>query len=111
MNMLRLRPAGASSVALVIALCASVGAWAQAISQFPSLVITPPPPNVILTLDDSGSMNWGFIPDSVGAQDATAGFAASVYNGAYYNPSVFYPTPRDADGRHPSMSGPLLVGT
>ena len=54
-----------------LALLLATSAWpalAQfAISPVPPLVSAPPPTNLVLTIDDSGSMTNAFVPDSVGS--------------------------------------------
>lgn len=71
------------------------GMASAAISQTPLFVVQPPNPNIMYTLDNSGSMVWG----SVTGSDATAEFNsgktqrayyASAYNGIYYNPATTY---------------------
>ncbi|HET7650558.1 MAG TPA: hypothetical protein VFL15_07650, partial [Gammaproteobacteria bacterium] len=39
---------------------------ADNISQIPLFVTTQVPPNIILTLDNSGSMAWAYVPDALG---------------------------------------------
>lgn len=70
------------------------------VSQFPMLVTSPPPPNVILTVDDSGSMTWAAVPDSVRQYENSVAYTSSAYNSLYYNPSVTYPNPKDAGGNY-----------
>jgi type IV pilus assembly protein PilY1 len=41
---------------------------AVSISQIPLFVTTQVPPNIVLTLDNSGSMLWSFVPDSYGGE-------------------------------------------
>lgn len=56
-------------------------------------------PNVMFTLDDSGSMNWSFAPDTTyNFQDYDYGAVASQCNPIYYNPNVTYKPPVKADG-------------
>ncbi len=82
-------------------------AWALAgpvlaqysISQNPMLAAAPPPPNVVLTVDDSGSMAWAYVPDSESQYPATAAFTSSAYNALYYNPATVYATPPDDTGQ------------
>jgi type IV pilus assembly protein PilY1 len=71
------------------------GLASAAVSQTPLFVVQPPNPNIMYTLDNSGSMVWG----SVTGTDATAEFNsaktlrayyASAYNGIYYNPATTY---------------------
>ncbi|HMN82365.1 MAG TPA: PilC/PilY family type IV pilus protein [Burkholderiaceae bacterium] len=67
------------------------------------------PPNIMLTLDDSGSMMWAYVPDNFGGlysvwSTGTAGVGSQIVafksslNGLYYNPSVTYSPPVDANG-------------
>lgn len=61
-------------------------------------------PNIMFTLDDSGSMGWDFMPDWVGEDyprsSNTALYKNSGFNVAYYNPAVTYTPPvmYNADG-------------
>lgn len=54
-------------------------------------------PNIVMTLDDSGSMTRAYVPDGVGALDA-ARFTSATYNAMYYNPKVTYTPPTRTDG-------------
>ncbi|WP_245734782.1 pilus assembly protein [Rhodanobacter glycinis] len=71
------------------------------------------PPNIVLMLDDSGSMAWDFMPDANyltgnatgvdenGYQDTYVpvdGLRSSSVNGTYYNPKITYTVPVKADG-------------
>ncbi len=100
----RLRGA-ACAARLLLAVALGMGldsvALAQyAVSQFPMLVTSPPPPNVILTVDDSGSMTWAAVPDSVRQFENSVAYTSSAYNSLYYNPNVVYPNPRDSGGNY-----------
>ena len=55
-------------------------------------------PNILLTVDDSGSMSWSFIPDSVYSSYDQARGASSDYNAMYYNPKVRYVPGVDENG-------------
>lgn len=57
-------------------------------------------PNLVMTMDDSGSMGWGYIPDSVGSKTKRESprFSAASYNGMYYDPKLNYPVPTRSDG-------------
>jgi type IV pilus assembly protein PilY1 len=74
-------------------------------------------PNLVVTLDDSGSMSWGFVPDSMGKNAKVNGtcydsyifkdydgdstkryFVSGDYNAQYYNPTIIYLQPLKADG-------------
>lgn len=50
-------------------------------------------PNFIMTLDDSGSMQWAYAPDSAKAAANTNRFKSAYFNGIYYNPTVQYYAP------------------
>ncbi|MDN5850753.1 MAG: hypothetical protein L0H63_14130, partial [Nitrococcus sp.] len=54
-------------------------------------------PNLLVTLDDSGSMGWDFMPDDRDG-DGQERFYSSIYNGVAYNPNVTYEPPLHADG-------------
>jgi len=56
------------------------------------------PPNILVTLDDSGSMAWGYVPDSYSGQSATNRFKAAAYNAMQYDPAIIYIAPPKADG-------------
>ncbi len=69
------------------------------------LSATPPedtqavPPNLVLMLDDSGSMAWDYMPDwSYLADRSGNGVRDSSVNSVYYNPSTLYTPPPHADG-------------
>ncbi len=67
------------------------------LSDIPLEVKEGVPPNIILTMDDSGSMAWGFLPD--GNQDTwTNHYRSFVYNRLYYNPNVTYLPGVDENG-------------
>lgn len=61
-------------------------------------------PNVLLMMDDSGSMAWSHMPDSnddnnkMPMQYGYYGFRSSQCNGMAYNPTIAYLAPVDATG-------------
>ncbi len=73
-------------------------------------------PNLVVTLDDSGSMSWGFVPDSMGKNARTTAcssliftgydsndetkryFLSGDYNAQYFNPAATYLAPLKFDG-------------
>ncbi len=79
---------------------------------------SPVPPNLIFILDDSGSMDWDYLPDyvndgsgssggycrtSAGAYTAQCGvgdppYMTAEFNKVYYNPAIQYDPPKNADG-------------
>lgn len=81
-------------------LTASMGSQAntqQEVSQVPLGLSEGVPPNMIFTLDESGSMSWGHVPDNqpwsgTWAYDSRRYRAANT-NAIAYNPSVIYEVP------------------
>jgi type IV pilus assembly protein PilY1 len=81
-------------------------------------------PNILFTLDDSGSMAWNYLPDYAGGTTYTGGtanhckvsntcgngetpFQTNEYNGMAYNPGMSYQLPINADGTlKPSQVSP-----
>ena len=59
---------------------------------------TPVKPNIMFVLDDSGSMGWEYLPDSVSNKNDKFCYRNHYYNGVYYNPDVTYEVPVNADG-------------
>ena len=55
-------------------------------------------PNVHFILDDSGSMNDDFMPDSVDGNQSRTCFRNFGYNKIYYNPATKYAPPLNSDG-------------
>lgn len=78
----------------------SASAAALNVSQKPLILSETVAPNLILTLDDSGSMRWAFVPDNINGEfDSRRGKSAD-FNPMYYNPNVTYriPTRYDTNG-------------
>ncbi|WP_232823547.1 pilus assembly protein [Dyella sp. C9] len=83
------------------------------------------PPNIVLMLDDSGSMAWNFMPDICYLNGVTCGtdkngnptslskaptnsaLINAANNGVYYNPAVTYSAPPKADGTFYNVSTTL----
>jgi type IV pilus assembly protein PilY1 len=100
------------SVALgIVLLLAGLGqGQAQAatlnLPDVPLFVLNTVDPNLLLTLDDSGSMAWAFIPDGIGSSFSGTGVNLSgnnracskQINGLYYEPTASYTPPVDANG-------------
>ncbi len=55
-------------------------------------------PNIMFIFDDSGSMDWVYMPDSVNNDNSSNCFKNSAYNGVYYNPNFTYTPPVDSTG-------------
>ena len=125
----------ASCLLLALALCGSAHAALTDISTVPLNTYSAPTstdvkPNVLFILDDSGSMDWDFMPDwacasqslqspscnSAGQNPLSARseylYRNAAYNGVYYNPAAYYkpPTAVGSTGAlntttYPSMTG------
>lgn len=55
-------------------------------------------PNVMFVLDDSGSMTWTYMPDTVVNFHGKYGYQSSQCNSVYYNPNITYTPPKKSDG-------------
>ena len=55
-------------------------------------------PNIYFILDDSGSMAWDYLPDSVGVDSAKNCYDNYGYNKLAYNPNVVYQAPKTSTG-------------
>ena len=64
-----------------------------AVSQSPLSLTVGVAPNMLLTLDDSGSMRWAFAPDNKNSYSATRRAKSSAFNPLAYNPAVTYRAP------------------
>ncbi len=72
-------------------------------------------PNLILTLDDSGSMRRGYVPETCDDNSDCAAldnrWAKSAHgNGLYYNPRVIYSAPVGADAARRSAPSSMPPG-
>lgn len=77
------------------------------VDQSPLIIQRSLPPNIVLMLDDSGSMDWDYMPDKGYLTSTTTdGYRNSTNNGTYYNPGVTYTPPPKADGTdYPASPG------
>ena len=55
-------------------------------------------PNLMFVLDDSGSMDWSYMPDAAGNFNQNYGYSSGQCNGVYYDPTVTYTPPIDSTG-------------
>ncbi|MDO8464632.1 MAG: PilC/PilY family type IV pilus protein [Gallionella sp.] len=55
-------------------------------------------PNLMFVLDDSGSMDWDYMPDTAKNFSGKYGFNSSHCNGTYYSPNTTYTPPVYSDG-------------
>ncbi|MHC1480449.1 pilus assembly protein [Frateuria aurantia] len=69
--------------------------WANTvtITATPPSVTTRVAPNIVVTFDDSGSMNSTSIPDTMDSYYTQAYYYSSSYNPIYYNPNITYTIP------------------
>src|SRR5690554_4619039 len=77
-------------------LTASMGSQAntqQEVSQVPLGLSEGVPPNMIFTLDESGSMSWGYTPDNIVSVGQSRRILSNTFNSQYYNPNVAYTIP------------------
>ncbi|MDD5179756.1 MAG: hypothetical protein PHT15_00660, partial [Gallionellaceae bacterium] len=107
---LKIRHILAATVAFVFT--ASTLAWGAATDLATEPLATSSSavrPNLLFTLDDSGSMGWDYLPDYAGnnvshckpsaqCNNGMPPFQAGAYNGVAYNPTVTYAPPVNADG-------------
>lgn len=68
------------------------------LAQEPQSLPKPPAPNVVVTLDDSGSMVQAHVPDELGGSQGTRRYKSSAFNPLYYDPGTVYLPPLDAKG-------------
>lgn len=92
-----IRPA-LSFLAAVTALVASFMAQAAltdiADNPLASSSSTQVKPNILFTLDDSGSMDWEYMPDGLSGHTDKVGFRNAQCNLVYYNPNTDYIIPK-----------------
>lgn len=81
------------SVLMIGAMVGSNSAVSDTISQVPMMLVESVPPNLILTLDDSGSMIYAFSPDDISERRASRRAKSAIFNTMYYNPAVTYRIP------------------
>lgn len=108
-----------SPKSLVLAAAVMFPLSAQALSpdldphNVPLFLTTGVSPNFVITLDDSGSMQWAYTPDSIGDDSSYGGtsgntktrrFKSSTFNAQYYNPNTRYLPPLDVNGNELTTS-------
>lgn len=64
----------------------------------PLYLTTGVSPNMVITLDDSGSMAWSYVPDTISSESAFRRYKSASYNAQYYNPKIRYLPPLDVNG-------------
>ena len=68
------------------------------LNDMPLFVSTSVPPNIVVSMDDSGSMAWGFMPDVISSNWRETYYRSANYNKIYYDPTVTYAPPNDSLG-------------
>ena len=85
-------PFALASSLLMIAM-APLNATQLSPANVPLILIPSVAPNLILSLDDSGSMRWAYTPDSIHDLNATRKVKSAAFNPMYYNPAATYKLP------------------
>lgn len=95
----------ALTIALALPLPSLAATVALATSPLTTSTTTSVKPNLLLVLDNSGSMDWDHMPDDISDGGSDVPFAYGYYglrsyqcNEIYYNPAVTYTPPVDATG-------------
>lgn len=85
---------------LLSALCANGLAATTDLSNVPLVTSSTDAvlPNIMFVLDDSGSMDWDYMPDDAKNFSGKYGFNANHCNGTYYDPGITYAPPVDSTG-------------
>lgn len=89
----RLRLRGGSVAAALLAMLLLPAAQAVDVRQSPPTSQLQLQPNMVLMFDDSGSMRWNAMPDSLSNTSVNEGFISPSVNGVYYNPTTNYDPP------------------
>ena len=75
-----------------------------ALSSVPLFVKNGVDPNLIVTLDDSGSMAFAYVPDGIKSDRSKRRFKSAHFNPMYFDPNTIYVAPKKADGTAYSTS-------
>jgi type IV pilus assembly protein PilY1 len=111
MNRKLLRPTSLRRLLAVTALCLGTSASAIDLADTPLFLTVDIPPNLILTLDDSGSMSRAFTPDLCGNPNDVCDnnpdsrlnhryVKSAHFNPLFYNPNIKYEIPKDVNGNN-----------
>ena len=68
------------------------------LSDTPLFTLAGVDPNIVLTMDDSGSMAWSFMPSSIDDKPFTKRAKSPAFNKIYYDRKVVYDPPVDDKG-------------
>ena len=88
------------TIGLMLSMANAFSANDIASSPINYLISAQVKPNIFFILDDSGSMQWSYLGDEVviNGYEKTVGYRNSLCNKIYYNPSIVYEPPEQADG-------------
>src|SRR3546814_8167197 len=87
----------------------STATAAVTVDQSPLFVQQTLPPNIVLMFDDSGSMDWDYMPDwDYLTSTSDDSLRNSSINGTYYSPSVNYAPPPTRSEEHTSELQSLM---
>ena len=81
-----------------LAAATSATATTVTLSSTPPGVTSKVAPNIVVTFDDSGSMNSTAIPDAMDANTTSKVYYSAKGNPIYFDPTVTYTVPPDATG-------------
>jgi type IV pilus assembly protein PilY1 len=95
-----------ASAVLMLAAAAPARATNLDLAPLPLFLGGMVEPNVMMTFDDSGSMYWSYMPDTINVDyNKKRGLSAS-WNGMAYNPAITYALPVGPDGA--SLPAPTI---
>jgi len=95
----------AFSAALLFTIATSQAAYGQVnLASVPLFLKESVDPNLMFIFDDSGSMGWRYMPDTLAYDINDNWYYSSAVNKVYYNPEVTYlpPFKPDGSGRYPN---------
>ena len=102
MNMLSITKKFTLAIGMCLLLAGLSQGKAQAaalnLPDVPLFVLNSVDPNLLLTIDDSGSMASSFIPDGISGLSGNKRGCSKEINGVYYDPNATYTPPVDANG-------------
>lgn len=86
------------TVAALLILPINLTMAATPLSDAPIFSVNTVKPNIMFTLDNSGSMAWSFMPDPVVFNRGNRCYKNSIHNGVYYDPTITYAPPLTSTG-------------
>ena len=97
-NAIRLLSHLALAAMLALPVASHAGSVALATSPLAKSTTSTVLPNLMFMLDDSGSMDWDYMPDDSKNFAGQYGFNSNHCNGVYYDPNFTYTPPVKSDG-------------